>query len=196
MALSWLAFDWSSNCNWKEFEKKEFENIQFDFNKFSLTQKSKDILDRVAQYLNIKLKLRIYIEDSMGKQSRSREISQQLIDDFEVDILCGIVNSNIALEISRLAEDRQTLFIGAGHSSSRLTEEEAHHHHEVSHAWGGRPSRHANKGDTAEWSANHAETYQQPRSVFIRVKEGSIGGATRGYFTNQNEHTYIGKQEN
>lgn len=83
-------------------------------------------LDELEQAGPNSPKLRIYIEDSMGRQSRSREISQQLITDHRVDILCGIVNSNIALEISRLALDTQTLFIGSGHSSSRLTEEARH----------------------------------------------------------------------
>ncbi len=50
------------NKNVNEYLKKEFDNIQFNFNEFSLTNQSKNILDRVAIYLKIKLKLRIYIE--------------------------------------------------------------------------------------------------------------------------------------
>ncbi len=70
-------------------------------------------------------KMRVYVADTMGKQFRSKEIAQDFIDR-GVDVLCGVVNSNIALEVSQLALKHQRLFLGAGHSSARLTEGERH----------------------------------------------------------------------
>jgi len=41
-------------------------------------------------------------------------------------VLCGVLNSGIALEISDLARTTQTLFIGGGHASSQLTGDALH----------------------------------------------------------------------
>ncbi|MRI31768.1 amino acid ABC transporter substrate-binding protein [Endozoicomonas sp. OPT23] len=71
-------------------------------------------------------KITAYISDTMGKAYRSREITQQLLTNKKVDALCGVVNSAIALETSRIAKQQQILFLGAGHSTSRTTEEELH----------------------------------------------------------------------
>ena len=83
-------------------------------------------LDHVSKSYPQVPRMRVYIADTMGKQYRSREIVQQLLQQRKVDVLCGVVNSNIALETSRLAKENQTLFLGAGHSTSRVSEEELH----------------------------------------------------------------------
>lgn len=70
--------------------------------------------------------IRVTVADTMGKQYRSREIALQFIENEQVDVLCGVVNSNIALETSKLAFESQTLFLGAGHSTPRLTEDALH----------------------------------------------------------------------
>ncbi|MBA5763080.1 ABC transporter substrate-binding protein [Vibrio sp. 404] len=70
-------------------------------------------------------KMRVYVADTMGKQFRSREIALNLVSR-GVDVLCGVVNSNIALEVTQLAKKHQLLFLGAGHSTARLTEDERH----------------------------------------------------------------------
>lgn len=70
-------------------------------------------------------KMRVYVADTVGKQFRSREIATGFVNQ-GVDVLCGVVNSNIALEVSQLAKQHQILFLGAGHSSARLTEDERH----------------------------------------------------------------------
>lgn len=70
--------------------------------------------------------IRVTVADTMGKQYRSREIALQFIEREQVDVLCGVVNSNIALETSKLAFESRTLFLGAGHSSPRLTEDALH----------------------------------------------------------------------
>lgn len=70
-------------------------------------------------------KIRIYVADTMGKQFRSREIALNFVNR-DIDVLCGVVNSNIALEVTQLAKKHQRLFLGAGHSSARLTGGELH----------------------------------------------------------------------
>ncbi len=68
-------------------------------------------------------RLQVLIEDSKGKRHRSLTLARQLVEEQGVDILCGVVYSSIAHEISAYAEQQKMLFIGAGHSSSRLTRE-------------------------------------------------------------------------
>ncbi|WP_434355132.1 ABC transporter substrate-binding protein [Parasalinivibrio latis] len=70
-------------------------------------------------------KIRVYVADTMGKQFRSREIALQFVNR-GVQVLCGVVNSNIALEVSQIAREHEILFLGAGHSTARLTEGERH----------------------------------------------------------------------
>ncbi|WP_162046531.1 ABC transporter substrate-binding protein [Vibrio taketomensis] len=70
-------------------------------------------------------RLRVYVADTMGKLFRTREIATNFVTR-GVDVLCGVVNSNIALEVSQLAKNNQILFLGAGHSSARLTQSERH----------------------------------------------------------------------
>ena len=87
--------------NDNEYLKKEFDNIQFNFNKFSLTKKSKDILDRVAKYLNIKLKLRIYIEghtDDIDNNSFNMILSENRVKSVMNYLVSkGVVKSRIKL---------------------------------------------------------------------------------------------------
>lgn len=68
-------------------------------------------------------RLKVFLEDSKGKRHRSATLARQLVEEQGVQILCGVVYSSIALEISAFAQQEQMLFIGAGHSSSRLTQE-------------------------------------------------------------------------
>ncbi|MDO6824941.1 ABC transporter substrate-binding protein [Marinobacter sp. 1_MG-2023] len=67
-------------------------------------------------------RLKVLLEDSKGKRHRSATLARQLVEEQGVDILCGVVYSSIALEISAYAERQKVLFIGGGHTSSRLTE--------------------------------------------------------------------------
>lgn len=67
-------------------------------------------------------RLKVLLEDSKGKRHRSATLARQLVEEQGVDILCGVVYSSIALEISAYAERQKMLFIGAGHTSSRLTQ--------------------------------------------------------------------------
>ena len=67
-------------------------------------------------------RLKVLLEDSKGKRHRSATLARQLVEEQGADILCGVVYSSIALEISAYAEQQKMLFIGAGHSSSRLTQ--------------------------------------------------------------------------
>lgn len=68
-------------------------------------------------------RLEVLLEDSKGKRHRSATLARQLVEEQGVSVLCGVVYSSIALEISAYAQQQEMLFIGAGHSSSRLTQE-------------------------------------------------------------------------
>ncbi len=87
-------------------------------------------ISMALDYLNMQNdgapKLSVIIEDTKNKQSRARKIARQFIEKEQVDILCGVLNSGIAHEISMLAKKSKTLFIGAGHASSRLINESLH----------------------------------------------------------------------
>ncbi|MBQ0784515.1 MAG: ABC transporter substrate-binding protein, partial [Amphritea sp.] len=71
-------------------------------------------------------KLNVIIEDTKNKQFRATEMARQLIDQQQIQVLCGVLNSGIALEISDLALATKTLFVGGGHASSQLTNDALH----------------------------------------------------------------------
>ncbi|MEH6579057.1 MAG: ABC transporter substrate-binding protein [Amphritea sp.] len=83
-------------------------------------------LEKVHRQADDFPKLNVVIEDTKNKQFRATEIARQLIDQQQVQVLCGVLNSGIALEISDLARTTQTLFVGGGHASSQLTNDALH----------------------------------------------------------------------
>lgn len=83
-------------------------------------------LDKINAQNDGSPKLSVIIEDTKNKQSRAREIARQFIENEQVDLLCGVLNSGIAHQISMLAKETKTLFIGAGHASSGLISESLH----------------------------------------------------------------------
>lgn len=66
-------------------------------------------------------KFHIVVGNTRSKRSTAINLADIMIDDLGVSVLCGVVNSSIAMEISSLAERRKTLFIGTDHATSRLT---------------------------------------------------------------------------
>lgn len=65
--------------------------------------------------------LEIIIEDSRSRTLRSLQISRQFIEDDEVDFICGVVSSNIALAVTDFVEGTGVFFIGTDHASPSLT---------------------------------------------------------------------------
>lgn len=66
-------------------------------------------------------KFHVVVGDSRSKRSTAINLAESMIDDLGVSVLCGVVNSSVAIEISSLAKRRETLFIGTDHATSRLT---------------------------------------------------------------------------
>src|SRR5690606_30577174 len=73
--------------------------------------------------------LRAYHADSQSKPAFAVSIARRYIDDLKVHFLCGVVSSSVGLAVSEVARERQTIFIGTDHGSSRLTIENAHRHY-------------------------------------------------------------------
>ncbi|MEP5730865.1 MAG: ABC transporter substrate-binding protein [Sulfitobacter sp.] len=65
--------------------------------------------------------LEIMIEDSRSKTLRSLQIARQFIEEDEVDFLCGVVSSSIALTVTQVVQGTDVFFIGTDHASPSLT---------------------------------------------------------------------------
>lgn len=65
--------------------------------------------------------LEIMIEDSRSKTLRSLQIARQFIEEDEVDFLCGVVSSSIALTVTQVVQGTDIFFIGTDHASPSLT---------------------------------------------------------------------------
>ncbi|MEP2783209.1 MAG: ABC transporter substrate-binding protein [Pseudoruegeria sp.] len=70
--------------------------------------------------------LEILIEDSRSKTLRSLQIARQFIEEDEVDFLCGVVSSSIALAVTKVVEGTDVFFIGTDHASPSLTSSALH----------------------------------------------------------------------
>jgi branched-chain amino acid transport system substrate-binding protein len=65
--------------------------------------------------------LKIIIEDSRSKASRSTRLVKELVRDHQTRFICGVVNSSIAWQVAQVAEEENVFFIGTDHASSRMT---------------------------------------------------------------------------
>jgi branched-chain amino acid transport system substrate-binding protein len=70
--------------------------------------------------------LEILIEDTRSKTLRSLQITRQFIEDDQVDFICGVVSSSIALAVTQRIEDTGIFFIGTDHASPSLTSSARH----------------------------------------------------------------------
>lgn len=70
--------------------------------------------------------LEIQIEDSRSKVLRSVQIARQLVEQAEVDFLCGVVSSNVARAVSAEAAKKKTFFVGTDHASPSLITDDLH----------------------------------------------------------------------
>jgi branched-chain amino acid transport system substrate-binding protein len=71
-------------------------------------------------------RLRVVVDDDLSKRFRGVQIAQHFIANLEVDALCGVVSSSVALAVSQVALGAGVLFIGTDHASPRLTGEAFH----------------------------------------------------------------------
>ncbi|WP_269584117.1 ABC transporter substrate-binding protein [Roseibium sp. Sym1] len=68
----------------------------------------------------------VIIEDSRSKSLRSLQIARRLVEEDQVDFLCGVVNSSVARAVSGFAREAEVFFIGTDHASPTLTGEDLH----------------------------------------------------------------------
>ena len=68
----------------------------------------------------------VLVEDSRSKTLRSLQIARQFVEEQDVDFLCGIVSSAVALTVSDYARQSGTYFIGTDHASPQLVSSHLH----------------------------------------------------------------------
>lgn len=66
-------------------------------------------------------KIRVVVEDTKLKSSRSIRLVRDFVRDEKTTFICGVVSSSIALEIVKIIGNLGVIFIGTDHGSSRLT---------------------------------------------------------------------------
>ncbi len=66
--------------------------------------------------------IRVIVADSSSKASKATRQVRNFVRRDKVRFICGVVNSAIALQVSRVAEEEKVFFIGTDHASSRLTQ--------------------------------------------------------------------------
>ena len=70
--------------------------------------------------------LEVLLGDTRSKSLRAVHIARGFIKDDNVDFLCGVVSSKIALEVTEVAKENEVFFIGTDHASPRLIDEMLH----------------------------------------------------------------------
>lgn len=70
--------------------------------------------------------IEILIEDSRSKTLRSLQITRQFFEEDNVDFVCGVVSSSIALAVTQFVKDTGVFFIGTDHASPGLTSHALH----------------------------------------------------------------------
>lgn len=70
--------------------------------------------------------LDVQIRDTRSKLLRAVQVGRLLVEQENVEFLCGVVSSQIALAITELARKRQVFFIGTDHASPQLVTNALH----------------------------------------------------------------------
>lgn len=66
------------------------------------------------------------VRDTRSKSLRAIQIARSFIEKDNVDFLCGVVSSGVALAVTEVARTKGVFFIGTDHASPRLVEEALH----------------------------------------------------------------------
>jgi len=66
-------------------------------------------------------RLRVLIADTKSKASRAVRLTRSLVKKERATFICGVVNSEIALHVTRVTAELGVFFIGTDHASSLLT---------------------------------------------------------------------------
>ncbi|MGH1426414.1 MAG: ABC transporter substrate-binding protein [Arenicella sp.] len=70
--------------------------------------------------------IEVLFGDTRSKSLRAVQIARNFIKDDQVDFLCGVVSSQIALAVTEIAKENEVFFIGTDHASSSLVNESLH----------------------------------------------------------------------
>ncbi len=84
---------------------------------------------RAAMPENLRQKIpeiRVLIGDTKSKPLRAVQLARNFIDDQQARFLCGGVSSSVALAVTKVAYDKQIVFVGTDHASPRLVDEALH----------------------------------------------------------------------
>jgi branched-chain amino acid transport system substrate-binding protein len=74
-------------------------------------------------------RIRVLVDDSRSKAAYAVRLAEDYIRRDHARFLCGIVSSGVGQAVSRLAAERDVIFVGTDHASSRLTIEDFHEHY-------------------------------------------------------------------
>ncbi len=74
-------------------------------------------------------RIRVLVDDSRSKAAYAVRLAEDYVRRENARFVCGVVSSGVGLAVSRLAEQRDFIFIGTDHASSRLTIEGFHRHY-------------------------------------------------------------------
>lgn len=66
-------------------------------------------------------RLRVLVADTKSKASRAVRLARDFVNNQQARFLCGVVNSGVALHVTRVAAELGVFFIGTDHASSQLT---------------------------------------------------------------------------
>jgi branched-chain amino acid transport system substrate-binding protein len=74
-------------------------------------------------------RLRVIVDDSRSKAAYAVRLAEDYARRDGARFVCGVVSSGVGQAVSRLAAERDFIFIGTDHASSRLTIEGVHPHY-------------------------------------------------------------------
>jgi branched-chain amino acid transport system substrate-binding protein len=74
-------------------------------------------------------RVRVLVDDSRSKAAYAVRLAEDYVRREKARFVCGVVSSGVGQAVSRLAAERDFIFIGTDHASSRLTIEGFHSHY-------------------------------------------------------------------
>lgn len=74
-------------------------------------------------------RLRVLVEDSRSKASYAVRLAEDFVRSDGARFVCGVVSSGVGQAVSRFAAERDVIFVGTDHASSRLSIEGFHRHY-------------------------------------------------------------------
>lgn len=76
-----------------------------------------------------RVRIRVLVDDSRSKSAYAVRLAEDYVRREKARFVCGVVSSGVGQAVSRLAAERDFIFVGTDHASSRLTIEGFHPHY-------------------------------------------------------------------